>query len=206
MKTTLYNLRGETIGEVEVPDRIFGAEWNADLVHQVRLAQAANRHGKWAHAKDRSEVRGGGRKPWKQKHTGRARHGSIRSPIWRGGGVTHGPDKNRDYSQKLNKKMIRSAIYSVLSRKLADGEVRIVDSLNITSAKTKDLFAALKLFFAGAKNLSATLIPKSDNKTITRASRNIPKVAAINSQSLNAEFLLKHKNVLIDQEAVQEIK
>ena len=119
MKTSLYNLKGEAIGEIDLPEKFFGYKWNPDLVHRVLMAQAANRRSPWAHAKGRGEVRGGGVKPWKQKHTGRARHGSIRSPIWKGGGVSHGPKKDRDYSQKVNKKMAKAAVFSVLSKKLA---------------------------------------------------------------------------------------
>src|ERR1700691_279808 len=102
MKTSLYNLKNEIVGQTELPDRIFGAKWSPTLVKQVLEAQSANKRSPWAHAKDRSEVRGGGRKPWRQKGTGRARHGSTRSPLWVGGGKSHGPRNERDYTQKVN--------------------------------------------------------------------------------------------------------
>lgn len=200
MKTKLYNLKGEAIGEVELSDKIFAREWNSDLVHQALLAQQANRRLPWAHAKNRGEVRGGGKKPWKQKHTGRARHGSIRSPLWKGGGVTHGPVKDRDYSQKINKKMLRAAIYSVLSKKLAEGQLKVVDSLNLEAPKTKLLFSVIKNF------LPAILVATAENKSINRASRNIQKAKSLNGPSLNVEDLLKYKNVLVDQKALEEIK
>ncbi|MEK7192188.1 MAG: 50S ribosomal protein L4 [Patescibacteria group bacterium] len=205
MKTKVYNLKGEAVAEADLPENIFGSKWNPDLVHQVLLAQIANRHGLWAHAKGRGEVSGGGRKPWKQKHTGRARHGSIRSPIWRGGGVTHGPNKNRNYEQKINKKMVRAALHSLLSRKLADGEVKVVDSLNLETPKTKILFSGLKSILSD-KKISAVVVRSSENKLLARAARNIPKIIALDANSLNVDSLLKHKNVLIEQRAVSEIK
>src|SRR5882724_1844322 len=111
MKTDLYNLKNEVVGSVELPEEVFGARWNGSLVEQALIAQQANKRRPWAHAKTRAEVRGGGRKPWKQKGTGRARHGSTRSPLWVGGGKAHGPSKDRNYAQKINKKMKRLALF-----------------------------------------------------------------------------------------------
>lgn len=203
MKTAVYNLQGQSIGEIDLPDNVFAAKWNPDLVHQALRTQMANARSPWAHAKDRSEVRGGGKKPWKQKHTGRARHGSIRSPLWKGGGVTHGPLKEKDYSLKINKKMLRGAIYSVLSKKLADQELKVVDSLRLNSHKTKELALALKSI---SNKMSALLVPAKGNKEIYMASANIPKVKSLSANSLNVKELLQYKNVLIDKEAVQEIQ
>lgn len=200
MKAPVYNLKGESVGEVELSDKIFARDWNTDLVHQVLLAQQANQRLPWAHAKTRGEVSGGGKKPWKQKHTGRARHGSIRSPIWRGGGVTHGPTKERDFSQKINKKMLRAAIYSVLSKKLADGQLKVINSLELEAPKTKIAAQSVKNY------LPALLVPATGNKNIYRASRNIPRLKSLNGASLNVEDLLKYKNVLLDQKAISEIK
>lgn len=200
MKVQIYNLKNEAVGEIELSDKIFARPWNADLVHQALLAQQANRRIPWAHTKGRSEVSGGGKKPWKQKHTGRARHGSIRSPIWRGGGTTHGPSKERDFSQKINKKMLRAAIYSVLSKKLAEGKLKVVDSLALELPKTKTLFAVIK------KVLPALLVSTIKNQNLNRASRNIPRAKSLNGASLNVEDLLKYKNILLDQNAVTEIK
>src|SRR5438128_620292 len=133
----LYNVKREKVGTVELPEAVFGVPWKNAVVKQVLDAQLANRRIPWASAKDRSEVRGGGRKPWRQKGTGRARHGSTRSPIWVGGGKAHGPRPERDYSQKINKKMRRAAIAMVLSKKLTDGELSILDTLTIEAPKTK---------------------------------------------------------------------
>lgn len=203
MKTQIYNLKGEAVGQVDLSDDVFAAKWNPDLVHQALRTQMANARKPWAHVKDRSEVRGGGRKPWKQKHTGRARHGSIRSPIWKGGGVTHGPRKEKDYSLKINKKMLRGAIYSVLSKKLADQELKVVDSLKLNSHKTKELAMALKNI---SNKMSTLLVPAKGNKEIYMASANIPKVKSLSANSLNVKELLQYKNVLIDKGAILEIK
>lgn len=200
MKAQVYNLKGESVGEIDLPEGIFSAKWNPDLVHQVLLAQAANRRSPWAHAKNRAEVSGGGKKPWKQKHTGRARHGSIRSPIWKGGGATHGPVKERDFSQKVNKKMARTAIHAVLSKKLLDGELKVVESLELEAPKTKILFSAIKSF------LPALLIAAKENKNIIRASGNLARGKSINGELLNVEDLLRYKNILLDKKAVAEIK
>lgn len=200
MKIPLYNLQGETVGETEVSDAVFARRWNGALVKQVIVAQQANRRQPTAHTKTRGEVSGGGRKPWRQKHTGRARHGSIRSPLWKGGGVTHGPRKDRDYSQKVNRKMRRIAVHTVLSRKLKDGELRVIDSLRATSPKTKDFAPFMKPY------RSALLVPGSENKLVFRVSRNIPKVGTLHAQSLNVEEVLKYKHVLIEQQAVGEIR
>lgn len=209
MKTGIFNLKGSQVGEIDLPDTIFKKPWNADLVHQVLVALETNRRKPLAHTKDRSEVRGGGKKPWRQKGTGRARHGSIRSPIWRGGGVTHGPNNERSYEKKINKKMKRAAIYSALSKKLALGELRIIDDLKIDNPKTKHLDSALKIFFNKPKNnkkLSVLLVPAKNNKIIFRLSANIPKVKSLNPHALNLEDLFKYKDILIDKEAVREIK
>ena len=125
MKTAVYNLKGKKVSEIDLSDAVFSRSWNPDLVHQALLAQMGNRRRPLAHTKDRSEVSGGGKKPWKQKHTGRARHGSIRSPIWKGGGVTHGPTKEKIFEKKINKKMLRVAIHSVLSQRLKIDELRV---------------------------------------------------------------------------------
>ncbi|MBI2025081.1 MAG: 50S ribosomal protein L4 [Candidatus Harrisonbacteria bacterium] len=200
MKAKLYNIKGDAIGDMELKDEIFARPWNPDLVHQALITQTANRRKPWAHTKGRSEVRGGGRKPWKQKHTGRSRQGSSRSPIWRGGGITHGPLNERNYERKINKKMLRAAIHSVLSKKLLEGELRVVDSLELKEPKTKILFNEIK------KVIPALLIANTGNKNIFRASRNIPKVKSLNGASINVEDLLKYKNVLLDKKAVAEIK
>src|SRR5271156_592944 len=137
MNADVYNLQNEKVGTMELPAEVFGTKWSPTLVKQVLEAQLANARSPWAHTKGRGEVRGGGKKPWAQKGTGRARHGSTRSPIWVGGGKAHGPRKERDYSQKVNKKMKRVALFSALSKKVKDGEFKVFESLVLSAPKTK---------------------------------------------------------------------
>src|SRR3989338_8555313 len=137
MDAQVYNQKGEAVGKIKIPESIFGVRWNSDLVHQVVTSMLSSKRKGTAHAKTRGEVRGGGKKPWKQKGTGRARHGSSRSPIWVGGGVTHGPRNEKNYFRKVNKKMKTKALLTVLSRKFRDGEVAFVDEISLKEPKTK---------------------------------------------------------------------
>ena len=202
MKINIYNVKNEIVGQTDLSDKIFAREWNADLVHQVLQAQLGNRRQNLAHTKSRADVRGGGKKPWKQKHTGRARHGSSRSPIWKGGGVTFGPTNERNFSKKINKKMVRVAIHAVLSKKLSEGELKVVDSLKIAQAKTKLVAQILKTLQAN----SALIVPGPANRLIFRASANIPKIKSLDAASLNVYDLLRYKNVLVERDAVGNIK
>ncbi|MEE8131790.1 MAG: 50S ribosomal protein L4 [Candidatus Paceibacterota bacterium] len=204
MQVDVINQQNKKVDTIELPDRIFAAKWNSDLVHQVLQAQIANSRQDLAHAKTRAEVRGGGRKPWRQKGTGRARHGSIRSPIWIGGGATHGPLKEKKFEKKVNKKMRQSAVFSALSKKLKDGELKVIDSLKLTAFKTKELSQVLKNVLGSQPNV--ILIPSLANKNIHQAVSNIKKVDAISPQSLNVNDLLKYKNVILEKEAVEEIE
>lgn len=199
MKTTLYNLEGKSLGDVELKDGVFACKWNASLVRQALIAQEANARETIAHTKTRSEVRGGGKKPWKQKHTGRSRHGSIRSPIWKGGGVTHGPRKDRDFSQKINKQMKRVAIHTALSRKLRDGELKVVDSFAMKVMKTGALIKAI------GKARSLLLVAETKRKEMGRITRNIPKTKGIPAHALNVRDILSHKEVYIESGALTEI-
>ena len=197
MKLPVYDKANKQVGDIEVSDAIFGRAWNPDLVHQIVVAAAANRRQPLAHTKQRDEVSGGGKKPWRQKGTGRARHGSTRSPLWKGGGATFGPRNDRDYTQKINKKMVRAGVYVALSKKIADGEFKVIDTLAIKEPRTRELKWVPK---------GTLLIPATGNKDIFRASANIQKVKALDPQSLNVHDLLKFKNILIDREAVLGIK
>lgn len=202
MQAKLYNQSAQEIGTVDLPDSVFGLPANADLVHQVRAALLANQRQPVAHTKSRGEVRGGGRKPWRQKGTGRARHGSRRSPIWKGGGVAHGPRKEKGYAQKINSKMARLALRTALSSKLARGQVKLIDDLEIGSGKTKDFLSTVRawrgsglLFVLGAINKNAEL-----------ASRNLEsgrKVKVVTARQLNLLDVLKFKNIVLTSEAVR---
>jgi large subunit ribosomal protein L4 len=203
LRADLYNNKNEKIGTVDLPERIFGVRWNADLVQQALSAQLANSRRHSAHVKNRAEVSGGGRKPWRQKGTGRARHGSIRSPLWRHGGVTHGPTAERIFKVKLNKKMRQKAVFAVLSRRLKDNEVKFVDSFNISEPKTK-IFAGVLTNLLSSKRLNTAIISK-DGK-ISRAGRNLKEVKIINPKVLNVYDLLKYKMILIEKESLPIIE
>ncbi len=197
MKVQLYNIKNEIIGEVDIADKIFNLPWNSDLIHQVITIIDSNSRQNLAHTKGRGEVRGGGKKPWRQKHTGRARHGSIRSPIWKGGGVTFGPTNERNFSKKINKKMVRLALYISLSRKLKDGDLKIIDNLDINQPKTRELKWVPS---------SSLLIPSLDNKNIYRASSNLPKVKSTRPDSLSVKDIIKYKNIFLDKKAIESIR
>ena len=204
MKVDVFNQKNEKVGDIDLPDKIFNAKWNPDLVHQALMVQLANRREPWAHAKDRSEVRGGGRKPWRQKGTGRARHGSIRSPLWKGGGVTFGPNKERNFVKKINKKMKQLAIFSVFSKKIKDNELKVIDKFDVAVKKAKEWKKILKEM-ADLRS-TALLIPAVANKKIHQAVNNIKNIETISPYSLNIYDLLKHKNIILEKEAVEEIK
>jgi large subunit ribosomal protein L4 len=209
MKAELLNLKNEKVGEIDLPETIFGEKWREALVKQALETQLANKRKVIAHAKTRSEVRGGGKKPWRQKGTGRARHGSIRSPIWVGGGKAHGPTKEKDYSKKINKKQKRIAICSVLSKKFKDNEIKFFDSLEINEPKTKLIVGSLKQVLnlsPKQKKMDLLLIPAKENKNIFRASRNLVKTKVLSPDSLNVYDLLNYKNIFIDKNAISVIE
>lgn len=214
---TVYNQDGKEAGNVNLPSEIFGLKVNSDLVAQAVRAQMANSRENIAHAKDRSEVRGGGRKPWKQKGTGRARHSSIRSPLWAGGGVTFGPRKEKNFAVKINKKMKCQALFMALSGKLRDGELIILDDLKLKQAKTKEMAQVIKNIFgtvvsAREKSLTPVRIPNAmiilakNDETVVRATKNLPKIRTIGVNSLNIVDLLSVKYLLMPKEAIEKIR
>lgn len=208
MQIDTYNLKNEVTGKINLPDSIFAVKWNSALVAQVLRAQLANARRPWAHAKTRAEVRGGGRKPWRQKGTGRARHGSTRSPLWVGGGKAHGPSKLRDYHQKVNKKMARAALFSALAKKFKDHEVKVFEDFTITEAKTKILSAALARLLAMKKNqkkFDLLLVSDPKNMPLKRASANLVKTKTLDPRSLNLYDILDHKHLFMDKASVEEI-
>ena len=209
MKQTVYNQKGEEVEKIELPANIFGLELNKDLVHQVVVAQMANARQVIAHTKDRSERRGGGRKPWRQKGTGRARHGSIRSPIWRGGEISFGPTKERVFTKKINKKMKQKALFMALSSKVRDDEMILLDKLEIKETKTKVMVGILNnLKNKFKKDLTKSLLivlPKTDVDVI-RVNNNIPKIKIIRADSLNVLDILNYKYFLMLQDSIDVIK
>ncbi len=200
MDVKVYNTKDEAVGTVKVSEAIFGRPWNQELVYQALRVQEANGRKNVAHAKGRGEVRGGGIKPRPQKHSGRSRQGSIRSPIWKGGGASHGPTKERNFSLKISRPMRRAAMHAILSQKLREGELKVIDSLGLKQAKTKEAALMLTPF-----SRSLLLIPGRENRLITRAARNLPRVMSLAPTHLNVRDLLKHKQILIEREALADI-
>ena len=204
MKFDLYNQNGEVSGSVTLPKEIFEVEFNADLVHQVSVGLMANKRQISAHTKTRGEVRGGGKKPWKQKGTGRARHGSIRSPLWKGGGVTHGPRTERIFEREVPKKMRRKALFMVLSQKVRDNQLVILDKIESEKGKTKVMAASLgKLPCSRQATLIA--LPNYDKKVVM-AARNIKKISIEDARNINALQLLSYKYLLLTEDSIKTIE
>jgi len=202
LKTKLYNSEGKETGEVELPESVFGVELVDDLVHQAVVAQMANARQVLADTKDKGEVRGGGKKPWKQKGTGRARHGSSRSPLWKGGGVTFGPTSDRNFSKMINKKMKTKALFMVLSGKLRDKELVVVENIKLEKTSTKKMKDILsKLPLSGKVLISMN----KKNDSVFNSVKNIQKTSMIASDSLNVVDLLKNKMLVIDKKGIERI-
>lgn len=200
---TVYNLTGKETGTKELDDSVFAVTVRPQAVRMLVNSQRANAALPYAHTKDRSEVRGGGKKPWRQKGTGRARHGSSRSPIWRGGGVTFGPLFIRNQAKKINKKARQSALRMVLTDKLQNNGLIVVDSFAEVSGKTKELATALQsLPVAGATSLIATA---EAAPLLTRAGKNMPTVNTVLAQSLNVTDVLRYRYLVCDTAAVDSI-
>lgn len=199
----MYNQKAEMIGNVELSNSIFGVESNNDLLHQVVSAQMANKRQTLAHAKGRGEVRGGGKKPWRQKGTGRARHGSVRSPIWKGGGVTFGPTKEVNFKKKIGKKMVRKALTVALSEKARSGGIIVVDGINLNVPKTKEVAGILRLFQNKLGVGSVLIVTPSLNKELYRAANNIQKLGVAEARNLNPLEALSYKKLIIFREAIE---
>ncbi len=235
LKYDVYSSQGDKVGQVELNPSIFAVEVKPALVHQAVVVQLANARKVLAHAKDRSEVSGGGRKPWRQKGTGRARHSSIRSPLWVGGGVTFGPTKNRNFAKKINKKMKRKALFMALSDRVKENQLVILDKFESQDFKTKEFVALIKnlkdvLQLNPVKTKQNVSAPANDKKKdtkkfeikdykisilvvtdketslIVRMARNIPGVKIINANSLNIVDVLAHKNLLITKGSLEVLE
>lgn len=206
IEVPIFSMEGKNVGSIALPEALFGQPWRTDLVHQVTTAMQANLRQNRAHTKDRSEVSGGGKKPWKQKGTGQARHSSTRSPIWRHGGITFGPRSTRDYSEKINKKMRIGALLSVLSRKAKEGELIFVDSLTFAAPKTavaKTVLAALAKGSGAAtlttkkKNAALLALNSYDANTIKSFS-NFGSIQTEELRNLNPVEVMSHKYLVIE--------
>ncbi len=200
-KVPVFNVGGEQVDEIELEDRIFAAPVRADLMHQVVLMFLAGQRQGTHKVKSRSEVRGGGRKPWRQKGTGRARQGSIRSPQWKGGGVVFGPTP-RDYKYTLPKKIRRQALYSALSSKLDEGKLIVIEGISLPENKTKHMAQLLGRF-----DLTKALIVDSAKQEGTLlASRNIRGIKYVDANGMNVYDLLRHDHLVLTRDAVAKVQ
>lgn len=201
-KVNVYNMQGELVEEMELSEEIFGVEINEHVVYEVVKNQLANKRQGTQSAKTRAEVRGGGRKPWRQKGTGRARQGSIRSPQWKGGGVVFAP-KPRDYSYSVPKKVRRLALKSVLTDKLQNNEMIVVDQLSFDAPKTKEMKKVLANLKADRK---ALIVMAEKDANVIRSANNIPNVATALVNTINVYDILKYNSFIITKEAVKRVE
>jgi large subunit ribosomal protein L4 len=206
METTIYNQEGKKTGTVTLPESVFDLRWNADLVKQVADSLMSSKRKPIAHTKSRADVSGGGKKPWKQKGTGRARHGSTRSPIWVGGGVAHGPRNDKNYDRKVSKKMKAKALHTILSQKFKDGEILFVDSLSLSEPKTRNAVKTLEnlstvkgfeMLLKKRKN-SAVIALSEKNRETERSYDNMSNVEVIEARNMDPLSLLGHKYLVIE--------
>lgn len=204
MEAKIYNKTGKESGDIKLPENIFGLPWNEALVHQVVVSMMSNERNPIAHTKTRGEVAGTGKKPWKQKGTGRARHGSRRSPIWVGGGVSHGPRNDRDYSKKINKKMKVKALFTVLSKKFKDNELLFINELSFKAPKTKEAkeilssIAKMKAYSAIGKKKNAAFIALPEKNENTKKSfQNFSNLEVGEVKDLSAVDLLNYKFLVL---------
>ena len=201
MKVDVLNMQGETVDSTELPAAVFEAPIKVDLMHQAFERQMANARAGTHSTKGRSEVRGGGAKPWRQKGTGRARHGSIRSPLWVGGGAVHAP-KPRDHSKDMPKKMRRAALRSALSAKAAEAEIVVVDELKLDEAKTQAMADVLDKLVGGE---STVIVMVEPDEQIERAVNNLPNTILLRSQYLNIRDLLKYRRMIVPLDTLDAI-
>lgn len=207
IEAAIFSMDGKKVGSIALPESLFGQPWRVDLVHQVTTAMQANLRQNRAHTKDRAEVSGGGKKPWKQKGTGQARHSSNRSPIWRHGGITFGPRNERDYSEKINRKMRIGALVSVLSRKARDGEIILVDKFTFAAPKTATAKASIVGLAKGAsaeklttKTKNAALLALSAyDKNVIKSFSNFGNLMTEELRNLNPVDMMTHKYLVIEK-------
>lgn len=206
---TVYNLKGEkTEKKVKLPDFLVDEKINSDLVYQVVVSMLSNQRKSRASVKTRGEVRGGGRKPWRQKHTGRARAGSIRSPIWRGGGVVFGPTPEKNYQKDIPFKIKRKTLLGILSQKVKENKIYIVEKFDFKEPKTKKMVDFLERFFQNNESFpkSVLIVLSAKDRNVQKSCSNIPNVRAIPLDSLNVLDLMKFEVLLIEQEALKKLE
>ena len=204
MKIEVYNQNGESVGNTTLPKEVFDVKFNADLVHQIAVSLAANKRQVSAHTKTRGEVRGGGKKPWRQKGTGRARHGSSRSPIWKGGGITHGPRNDRIFEREIPKKMRRKALFMVLSEKAKQNLIVVLDKIEFEKPKTKEMVKFLMKL--PSKDESKLIALQDYDKKVVLSARNIKKTDIDDARNLNVLDLLNHKYLLMTKDSIKTIE
>ncbi len=210
IKATVYNTKGKESGSIDLPEALFGAKWNGDLVHQVVTSILSSKRTPVAHTKNRGDVAGGGKKPWKQKGTGRARHGSTRSPIWVGGGVAHGPRNEKNYDRKVNNKQKIKALATILSKKFTDGEVLFVDEISFKEPKTKDAKGVLESIskikgfekILSKKNNALCLATSKKDTVVEKSFGNFKNVEVLEARNINPIELLSSKYILIENPEV----
>lgn len=202
MELKVFNTLGKEVGAIEVSDSVFGAEYNEALIHQVVVAQLANKRQGTKSTLTRTEVRGGGIKPWRQKGTGRARQGSIRSPQWRHGGVVFAP-KPRDFSKKINKAMNAAAMVSVLSQKVRQDELIVLDKIELNEAKTREMAKICVDLNAGKK---AMFVLGSENEKVVRATNNLPEATVCDAKLINVYDMVRAGKVFVTEEAIKVIE
>ena len=198
---SVYNIEGKEVGSIELNDAVFGVEVNEHLVHMAVVNQLANNRQGTQSAQTRSEVSGGGRKPWRQKGTGHARQGSTRSPQWTGGGVVFAP-KPRDYSFKMNKKEKRIALLSALSSKVADNKIVVLDAFNLDEVKTKKFAEVM----SNLKVDKALVVIEGENKNVVLSGRNIPTVKVSATNEINTYDVLKYETLVVTKAAVEKLE
>jgi large subunit ribosomal protein L4 len=198
---SVYNIEGKEVGSIELNDAVFGVEVNEHLVHMAVVNQLANNRQGTQSAKTRSEVSGGGRKPWRQKGTGHARQGSTRSPQWTGGGVVFAP-KPRDYSFKMNKKEKRIALLSALSSKVADNKIVVLDEFKLDEIKTKKFAEVMN----NLKVENALVVLEGENKNVVLSGRNIPTVKVSATNEINTYDVLKYETLVVTKAAVEKLE
>ena len=204
MNYPVYDIKGKEISKTLLPKEIFNIEINQNLIHEVAVMQASNRRQGSAKTKDRSEVRGGGKKPWRQKGTGRARHGSTRSPIWKGGGVTFGPTGEKNFKKKINKKVKKKALFMTLSLKAKENCLILLDSLEVKENKTKIMVDILKRL-PMEKRSAIVALPQKNNEVLM-SSRNISGIIVSQAKDLNVLDLLSYKYLIMPKESIKSIK